>query len=327
MTKSKIDLDELELPEDLPGDQLMALKSLAGTEALLDSIKGLFGFNTSKDAQLSGVQNGSMMKQLSVAAVDLNRLISKAIGANDNLLKSFLNDVPTYEAHEVKFTNNSVKRLTAEGELDRLLNDQATLAKTLTIIIKHQSEVDAYLSERLGLLKRVSDKKETGDLVEVIQKLDDITPPKLSLPNKSGETQSSEVLPGAKVIEYHLSSAQYSMSEKDTDTKETDFELSSSELKSFITELRHINTQYKALGEMVNRFSSFVQKWGGVVKQTQSHLDKLNQVSPSVKNRIISHLPLETNLVNLYTVFLPRLIGYVNDYVVEGSNCVEKIIK
>lgn len=316
-------------PEYTKEELQRALQGLVGEESLLSDIKSALGFESSKVEQVKGLTDGSLVNQFALGANTVGRLTAKALGYNAGVISSLLTRAGSVEAHDVSCSGKLISDLTAEGDLDHLLRDQQTLSDTISTVMKYQSELESYGKEIQTLLKAASNAKDNASITEVATKIELVKYPLLKLAKKDGEGYESDVLPAGKVIgsQPTAQGASYSFNGSGESVSAQDYHVEKSDLNKFLNQLKWINTQQKALSEMINRYSKFIKDWGNTVKALQTHLDKTEGVSKNVTNQLITNMALPVSQVEFYTSFLPRVIAYVNYYVNQGCDLAAEVTK
>lgn len=317
-------------PEYTREELQRALQGLSGEESLLSDIKSALGFETSKVEQVKGLADGSLVNQFALGANTVGRLTAKALGYNAGVISSLLTRAGSVETHDVSCSGKLISDLTAEGKLDDLLRDQKTLSDTISMVMKYQSELESYGKQVQTLLKSASSAKDNASLTEVATKVDLVKFPPLKLDKKNGDREyESHVLPAGKVIGCKVtdSGVSYSFDGSGESVGAQDYHVEKSDLNKFLNQMKWVNTQQKALSEMINRYAKFVKEWGNTVKDLQTNLDKTEGVSKSVTNQLVTKMSLPIAQVEFYTSFLPRVIAYINYYVTQGCDLAAEVTK
>ncbi|UVD32088.1 hypothetical protein [Vibrio phage phiKT1028] len=316
-------------PDYTPEEMQRALQALSGEESLFSDIKAALGFETSKVEQVEGLTNGKLVSQFALGANTVGRLTAKALGYNAGVISTLLTRAKSVDTHEVKCSGKLIGDLTAQGDLDHLLSDQKTLSETITMVMKYQSELESYGKEIQTLMKGAASAKDNAKMTEYSTRLGGVTVPVLKLSNKEGEGYESDTLPMGKTISSKPTNnaVTYQLNGNAGSVSEAEHQFDSAELSKFLNQLKWVNTQQKALSEMINRYAKFVKEWGSTVKDLQGHLDKTEGISKSVENALVTHMSLNSSQIEFYTTFLPRLIAYLNHYVTQGCDLATVVTK
>ncbi|UPT53859.1 hypothetical protein [Vibrio phage phiKT1019] len=305
----------------------LAFRGLAGEESLFSDIKAAIGLDGSKASQVDSLSDGKLANRFMLGANTVSRLTAKALGSNDGVISSLLSRSKSVDVHPVKCSGKLIADLTIDHDLQHLLSDQKVLSETISKVMKYQSELESFGSEMQTLMKAAKTAKDNSKLTEVTTKLGLVEFPVLKLDKKDGEEHLSEELPGGKQIRCTVDPVKFILEGTSEPKGEQEYEFRKDELITFLNKMRWVNTQQKALSEMINRYAKFLKEWSSTVKDVQTHLDKTEGVSKSAYNQLVSNMALNSSQVEFYTTFLPRLIAYLNYYVNQGNDLVTVVLK
>lgn len=305
-----------------------ALNSLSGKESLFGDLKDALGIGGSKVEQVKALGDGTLASRFSLGANTVARLTSQALGSNDGVIRALMSRVTSKPLNKVSIPGSTIGHLTATGDLADLVKDQRVLTDTISTVMRFQSDLESYGKASLTLMKELTKAKTNDDLIELTTRISLLKLPVLTLAIRKTDESYSELLPGNKIIKCETSNGvRYSMTGGPESLPSEEYQFDVSTINEFLKQSRWVNTQQKALSEIINHYSKHIQQWSAVVKDVQSNLDRTENLSNSIRNQITNQMALESSVVNFHTVFLPRLIAYLNNYVEQGNDLFTGVLK
>lgn len=243
------------------------------------------------------------------------KLLTRAFADNDVLIKKIVQQFSRADEHQIKFSKDKVKLLTSDGEAEDLSKDMDTLIHTLEAIDKHGKDLLHFLDARMGILRELRNVSSTEDIYKVIDKYEALKYPVLSFAHHDGEIYRSEILPGSKVMEYHVRDHKYLMNGDGPEGSAESITMSKSEVNALLVKLDKVNNMHKRFKNTFDSYLSFIKSWGEMVKAVEGNMSKLEKVSKSAQNDAERLLGGDSGALAFYSGFTPRVISYTDRYI------------
>lgn len=303
-----------------------SLQDLILMDIRVDGAESFFSDIMGKLKQAGGVAGEKSVAAISQASKTAVNGIVKTLGTrrmfiahlNNRLGKESLKD-------ELVFNTAFLKKVTRDGKPSDIIDGLNDLQKTMDIFKSFLQDVEAYSSKELALLAKIDSIKTTDDAVSILNGLDAIKFPDFHLPNHSGKSFSSEMLPGGKVIWFNQTNHKSSFVNYETPGEEVTESFAKEDVKSVLGKLNKLVETYQYVVKALNQYPDYTKKFNTVLGKSFAHLDSLKgTLSASLLADLRSRLEGNAKVFTLYSGFLPQLMIYLDDYVDALSSYLSK---
>lgn len=214
------------------------------------------------------------------------------------------------------FTNDILEKLSSTGKADDLVSDAENLNNALKSVKEHILEIQTLNEKKLGLLKKITGIKKTGDATSILQSLEELKFPAPKFPHKDNVMLVTNILPRGKVFEYNTTTHNHEIASKETESKSGDNALPSNDVNALLKEVEKLNEVHRVVAKANQDYLDYLKKFNIVIKESFEYLENSKDIlSASVKRDLMNRLEGDKNVFSFYTGFLPKVVNYVDEYI------------
>ncbi|UYE93493.1 hypothetical protein [Shewanella phage FishSpeaker] len=256
---------------------------------------------------------------LAVKALNTSSLKIKKLSENNKyFLKEIVSQLP--ESHDVEVTLGNLAAITRDGKIGDFIRDIDEYKDVVNAMNKHGDAVLDYMNSIIVIVSKVSKTSTDKDVMSMLEKLDNLRYPKLSLEN--------HLLPGGRTIEFSEKegSVKYSMlTDKPSATSETKH-YSKDEMKSILNKLVELNDSLLLIKKGQEKFIASMKTWNEKLPTIMGNLVDNTVLSSGAKSEIKAAVQLNPAIISFYGEIYPELGACVNSYIITLSGNFAKII-
>lgn len=305
---------------------IMMCTVVSGNESLFDDI-----FTKAKEY--------SSLSFKALAAKSLDAVVKGLRNANSALVRAYgtnemrINNTKGHlrlavkedNLEGVKLSKAFLEEITSTGKVADVFTSIDALIKALSVLDKHRLELETYYQKELSLFEAYKKVKTTEDAVKVIRQLDELRYPDLTLGHKTDTASKSDHLPGGKMFVFVPQSQTYKLMVEEVNGETTDRLFSPDEVLKLLDKMKSLDSVYKACHKGNDHYISYLNKYNTVVKEAFNHIDGLKgDISNSLVRDLMSRLEGNLQIFSFYTGFLPKVMNYVDSYMVNTTNYLSK---
>lgn len=304
----------------------VAIADVAGNELLALPIAAL-GAGLLSVTKWTG---GKALAMFNESIRSAGNFLSKTFDGNSDYIRKAKNSLKE-AGYEGTIIASAVGSLTSDGQWDSFDKDLENVLDTMVLVDKHAVQVMDYLNHTLVECRRFKSVKNNQEVLNIVDKLDELKYPDFKLPERNGNTMSlSEILPGGRVIKFsrdkNTDRIEYSMSGTKPSGETAEVNLSRSEMSSIFDKLAQINQHHKKVKQHYEDYLSFIKNWSEMVKLVDSHLSEVEGLSTHVIAEAEQKLKGNAVALSFYSGLLPRVVNYSGGYIHGVLTSLTKLI-
>lgn len=289
---------------------------LAGNEDVTDSLKSI-GSSLGSAAFKGGKWIASMgANGISKAFKLFSHSLSDLIDGSKTKINKFIKRLDKEELKEsLSLSSDLITALTSSGDIHHLQDDQKDLETTSEQISKHINEVDAYLEKHLTLVKKIKDVKDNHGALALYEEYKELTYPTLDLSNKTDNGFKSDKLPGGRVVTFNKENIAYQMVIEKVSISNKEINITKDDLKSLLHGSENIIKFNDIIIKNNDKLNNLFTNWYNVITASYHAIENNSSLSDSVKGNLESIMQVNKASIDLYTIFLPRFVNYLDSYI------------